>query len=88
MRRKLFFPNVPPNARITEEDCLLTSRDVAEMLAVDPQTVRGWRSRNKRAGEGPEFIKLGSGPGARVRYRRSAVEKYLRNGAVRAKKHK
>jgi len=80
MRRKPDFSNVPLNAGITEEDCLLTSRDVGRLLAVNPQTLKGWRSQNPRTGTGPEFIRVG---GLRVRYSLRAVREYLRKATVR-----
>ena len=80
MRRKPDFSSVPLNAGITEEDCLLTSRDVARLLAVSPDTLKGWRSRNPRTGTGPEFIRLG---GLRVRYSFRAVHEYLSKATVR-----
>jgi len=74
MKRKPNFPNFPPGAGITEEDCLLTSRDVARLFALNPGTVKAWRSRNKRRDTGPEFIRVG---GLRVRYSFRAVREYL-----------
>jgi hypothetical protein len=77
MKRKPNFQHFPPTAQVSEEDCLLTSRDVARLLAVDPQTVKGWRSRNPRTGTGPSFIRIGGRVG-RIRYSFQAVREYLR----------
>lgn len=55
-------------------DYLLSERDVAAVLAVKPSAVESWR----RKGTGPEWIRVGR----LVRYRRSAVERYLAENTV------
>jgi hypothetical protein len=63
---------------------LLTTRDVSGFLNVPEQTLRQWRC----AGIGPDFIKLGAGPKAAVRYTLNDVEDYIAHhrhtSAVRA----
>lgn len=46
---------------------LLTTAEAAELLNLKPQTLRVWRSAKPK--QGPDFVKLGKGPGARIRYR-------------------
>jgi excisionase family DNA binding protein len=53
------------------EDELLTSEQVAGMLAMSPMTVR----RLRMSGEGPPFIRVGK---RAIRYRRGDVEAWLR----------
>jgi hypothetical protein len=79
MRRKPLFPNIPPDAGITEEDLLLTTEDVARMLAVNPYTLKAWRCRQDRAGVGPPFIKVGT---RFVRYSLRDVREYLSERTV------
>ena len=76
MRRKPDFSNIPPAPGVAEEDRLLTSRDVARLLAVSLDTVKGWRSRKPRTGTGPPFIRIGGDEG-RIRYSLRALRKYL-----------
>jgi len=80
MKRKPNFPNFPPVADIPEGERLLRPREVAELLSVSMGTIRGWRSRNPRTGEGPEFIRVG---GLRVRYSLRALREYLSERTVR-----
>ena len=49
---------------------LMTLGDLSEMLGVPVATLYGWRHR----GEGPKGYRIGR----HVRYRRSAVEEWLR----------
>ena len=58
---------------------LLTPKQVAEILQIHVGTLEAWRGRS----EGPEWMKLGAGSRAPVRYRQAAVDAYLssaRNG--------
>lgn len=52
---------------------LLDTEAVAMILGVPEQTLRQWRC----AGLGPDFIKLGVGPKAAVRYTLKDVEDYI-----------
>jgi hypothetical protein len=59
---------------ITLSSTLLTEHDVAEILAVEPTTLRRWRW----AGIGPRFRKIG----AAVRYHPTDVDAFI-SAAVR-----
>lgn len=52
---------------------LLTTNELAAMLKIKPRTLEDWRLD----GKGPNYIKLGKGPTARVLYRLEAVESWL-----------
>lgn len=52
---------------------LLTTVEVAELFALKPNSL----VRMRMEGSGPRFVKLGSGPRAKVRYRRSDVLEFL-----------
>ncbi len=61
-----------------EKECadpkrLLTTEEVAARLNVAPATVVWWRSQK----QGPQWIRLGKGKQAPVRYRPEAIEAYL-----------
>jgi len=51
---------------------MLDTCELAQMLKVNPQTVRKWRC----SGKGPQFLRLGKGRGSRCRYWPSDVEKW------------
>lgn len=51
---------------------LLDTREAAEIIGVQPQTLAGWRSK----GIGPRFIKL-PGVNGFVRYRLEHIDEYL-----------
>jgi excisionase family DNA binding protein len=53
-----------------KSDRLMTLSDLSDMLGVPVATLYGWRHR----GEGPQGYRIGR----HVRYRRSAVEEWLR----------
>ena len=63
---------------------LLTTTELSALLKIPDQTLRQWRC----AGVGPDFIKLGTGPKAAVRYTLKDVEDYIADhrhtSAVRA----
>ncbi len=84
MKRKPDFPNFVPVADISEADRLLTTHDVARLLAVSRETLKGWRSRNRRAGIGPQFVRIGglAKKAGRVRYSLREVERYIRERTV------
>lgn len=52
------------------EEALLTSEQVAEVLAVDRTTLKGWRIQ----GCGPKFLQLTA---RCIRYRRSDIEAWV-----------
>jgi hypothetical protein len=54
-------------------DPLMREQDVAPLLTVTVKTLQAWRV----SGNGPRFIKLGSGLRSPVRYRRSDLLKFL-----------
>lgn len=57
---------------------LLTPRQVALMLKVHPDTLEQWRGRSAEGRSvGPDWIKLGDNKQSPIRYRASAIEKYL-----------
>ncbi|MFE7108367.1 helix-turn-helix domain-containing protein [Streptomyces sp. NPDC057575] len=54
-------------------DELLSPRQVEELYGFHVQTLANWRW----TGRGPDYIKTGPGKGGRIRYKRSAIEKWL-----------
>ena len=52
---------------------VLTSREAAAHLGVQPQTLRKWRV----SGKGPTYIRLGNSPRARVAYRLRDLDQWL-----------
>lgn len=52
---------------------LLTTKELAEALGMQPNTLRIWRA----TGDGPPFIKFGDGRGGRVRYDEERVREFL-----------
>ena len=54
-------------------DPLLKETQAAETLTVSIKTLQHWRA----TGSGPAFVKLGTGLRAPVRYRKSALIKFL-----------
>jgi len=65
-------PHAPPDAAQVG-DPLMREQDVAPLLTVTVKTLQAWRV----SGNGPRFIKLGSGLRSPVRYRRSDLLKLL-----------
>lgn len=63
------------SAATMNADPLLDSHEAAAFLGVGYDALRAWRSR-KSPGSRP-FIRLGDGPCAPVRYRRSELVAYL-----------
>jgi predicted DNA-binding transcriptional regulator AlpA len=57
---------------------MMSPTQVGEFLGVSTITLKGWR----RDGKGPQYVKLGDGPNATVRYPRSAVRTYLAERTV------
>lgn len=55
-------------------DRLVDTREAARLLALTPKTLRSWRCERK----GPAALKLGSGRRARVAYRLSSLEAWVR----------
>ena len=51
---------------------VMSTRDLADMLGLQPQTLRIWRSQ----GRGPQYIRFG-GSKSRVFYRKIDVEVWL-----------
>lgn len=77
--RGLTLPNQtqrvgPPKQEPKMTDQLLTPKEVADMLKVTTDTLESWRAKRL----GPAFIKLGEGKRSPVRYRRSALDEYLK----------
>ncbi|WP_454728534.1 helix-turn-helix transcriptional regulator [Cellulosimicrobium protaetiae] len=52
---------------------LLTCADTAERLGVSTSTLADWRLK----GTGPEFVRLGDGPRAHIRYRLDVLDAWL-----------
>ncbi|WP_371826994.1 helix-turn-helix transcriptional regulator [Microvirga sp. VF16] len=52
---------------------LLTTENVAELLGVAPATLIWWRSQK----QGPNWLRLGRGTRAPIRYRPEAIEAYI-----------
>jgi hypothetical protein len=57
----------------SEDEPLLTDAEAAGWLGVSPATLRSWRCR----GIGPNFIKLGFGSKAPVRYDPDDIERFI-----------
>ncbi len=58
----------------------LGEREAAALLGLSVKTLRQWRWR----GVGPDYLKLGDGRGAAVRYEVAALEAYKSKSRVRA----
>jgi hypothetical protein len=58
---------------VTNASTLLTERDVAEILAIEPTTLRRWRW----SGIGPRFRKIG----AAVRYHPADIDAFVDSAA-------
>ncbi len=54
-------------------DHLLTSIQTAELIGIKPQTLRSWRLY----GKGPQYVRLGDSPKARVGYFESDILDWL-----------
>lgn len=61
-------------------DKLMTPKQVHAEYGIAPQTLSNWRWM----GIGPAYIKTTPGKGGRIRYRRSAIEKWLDTQTVKA----
>ena len=57
---------------------LLTPKQVADMLKVDPETLERWRGKR----QGPTWIKLGNGRRSPVRYRMADIQAFLLQNEV------
>ncbi|MGQ4355258.1 helix-turn-helix domain-containing protein [Streptomyces drozdowiczii] len=57
---------------------LLSPADVCELYGFSPQTLANYRWQ----GVGPDYIKTSAGRSGRVKYRRSAVEEWLKSQTV------
>jgi predicted DNA-binding transcriptional regulator AlpA len=62
------------------KDEVLTQAEVATMLGVSEKTLLQMRSGR----DGPDYFKLSPGASGRVRYRRSAVERYIEDEKARS----
>jgi excisionase family DNA binding protein len=62
-----------PLAQLEDSDALMTEEQVAMLLSVHRETIRGWRRPGRAMG--PRFFKL---CGHLVRYRRADVFEWLR----------
>lgn len=58
-----------------QDDPLMTTLEVADLLRVSPRTIEDWRAD----GRGPEYIVI---EGRKVRYRRSVIRAYLKARTV------
>lgn len=54
-------------------DTLLTTRDAAAYLSLSPKSLERYRCE----GTGPQYIKLGTGRRASVRYRKADLEAWV-----------
>lgn len=61
--------------QVTPDDELLTTPQLSDLLKVSKRTVESWRMK---PGYGPPYEKCGPGLRSPIRYRRSAVEEWLR----------
>lgn len=55
---------------------LLTEKEVSVITTIPVKTLQNWRC----IGEGPAFIKLGTGPKARVKYDLVDIQNYVNAG--------
>lgn len=60
---------------MNDEGFMYSTRELAAMLGMSPQSLANWRSR----GEGPCYVKVGT---RTVRYRAEDVRKFLKEGGV------
>lgn len=65
-------------AEVTQTGGLLTPRQVEAEYGFSAQTLANWRWM----GLGPDYIKTTPGRGGRIRYQRSAIEKFLADRTV------
>jgi helix-turn-helix protein len=65
-------------APLTSDDVLL-AEEAAAILRIPPSTLASWRNRRRKDGTrpGPKFVRI---EGGRVRYLRSDLMEYLRDG--------
>lgn len=61
-----------------KDDRLVATAEAAQLLAVAPKTLREWRCQRK----GPAALKLGAGRRARVVYRMSSLEAWVRENVT------
>ena len=54
-------------------DRLLTTKELAELFGLNPQTLRVWRAN----GDGPPYVKFGDDQRGRCRYDAAKVEAWL-----------
>ena len=66
-------------ATLTIEDPLLTTEEFAAFVRIHPKHA----AKMRRNGTGPAFVRTGTGTCAAVRYRASAIDKWLRSRTVR-----
>lgn len=59
------------------EPAYMTPREAADLLRVEPSTLKTWRRRE----QGPPFVRLGN---RTIRYERRAVATWLEQDEVRA----
>lgn len=57
-----------------KDDCLVGTAEAARLLGLAPKTLREWRCDKT----GPAALKIGSGKRARVFYRRTSLEAWVR----------
>lgn len=57
------------------QEVFLKTAEAAAKIGFQPQTLRRWRCR----GCGPKYCRLGSGLGARVVYRASDLEQWMKD---------
>lgn len=58
----------------------LREKEAAAMLGVSPKTLQAWRWK----GTGPEYMKLGEGRGAAIRYEPEALEVFKALSRIKA----
>lgn len=63
-----------------KKDGLLSPKEVHAEYGFNPQTLANWRW----TGIGPDYIKCSPGRGGRIKYRRSAIERWLQEQTVTA----
>lgn len=60
-----------------DSDPWYTSPQAARYIGIQPGTLDTWRA----SGKGPEYVKLGQSKRSRIRYRKSALDRYLNDRA-------
>lgn len=61
---------------MSEQSELLTEKEAAKLLSLNPGTLRSWRCE----GRGPSYVRLGT---RAIRYSLTAIQEWVQRGQVR-----